>query len=65
MFSIENHRKTNQTWNGLNLSMSEVAPPYAPESINVCFKANLNEIIEDSNRIQAGTEFGQARVLFS
>ena len=28
-------------------------------------KANLNEIIEDSNRIQAGAEFGQARVLFS
>ena len=52
--------------------MSEVAPPYAPESISVCWcwggggsKANLNEIIEDSNRIQAGAEFGQARVLFS
>ena len=46
--------------------MSEVAPPYAPESISVCWgwgggsKANLNEIIEDSNRIQAGAEFGQA-----
>ena len=50
--------------------MSEVAPPYAPESISVWWggggsKANLNEIIEDSNRIQAGAEFGQARVLFS
>ena len=51
--------------------MSEVAPPYAPESISVCVgrgggsKANLNERNEDSNRIQVGAEFGQARVLFS
>ena len=52
--------------------MSEVAPPYAPESSSVCWaggrggsKANLNEIIEDINRIHAGTEFGHARVLFS
>ena len=49
--------------------MSEVAPSYAPCPL-VCVggggsKANLNEIIEDSNRIQAGAEFGQARVLFS